>query len=75
MGLYSGIESFSRIVGPLYSSFMYLKLGPRGVYGGLFFFLLLNLALYVIFWKRVIPCDEQDLNYKKLNQEIDDDEK
>ena len=72
IGWYSGVESLSRIIGPIYGSFMYRKSGSQGVYGGIFAFLMFILMLYALFWKRIVPNEEDEVRYEKLTQLEDD---
>lgn len=59
MGWLSGVGSLARIVGPLYATIIYSKLGIRWMAGGTAFLLGSTVIIILTTWQRIIPYSER----------------
>ncbi|CAL4112958.1 unnamed protein product, partial [Meganyctiphanes norvegica] len=55
MGILTSVGSFSRILGPIFVSYMYTELGTRWTFGSLFSVLALSVLVVSLCYKRLVP--------------------
>lgn len=64
MGILTGVGSFSRIMGPIFVSYVYTDFGTRWCFGILSCGMVLALVDLIVFYKRLIPMKLPDVNNK-----------